>query len=68
MTTGEALFLDLCASDDPTAHIRALSDSALRDIHAGLIEHDIETGFIGELFATVIAEAAMRFLKQGGRP
>ena len=66
MSKGERIFLDLCADSDPAAHIRSLDDAALREIHRELLDHDITTGFIGVLFATVVAESAMRFLKQGG--
>jgi hypothetical protein len=67
VTLGEGLFHDVCADSDPAAHIRSMSDDALRKLLVYLRGLNQEQGIAGEIWATAGAEAWTRFERGGVR-
>jgi len=67
VTLGAELFHDVCADKDPVAHIRSMSDAALRTLLIYLRSLDQQEGIAGEIWAQAGAIAILRF-EQGGRP
>jgi hypothetical protein len=67
VSVGEGLFHDVCADEDPAAHIRSMADAALRKLLAYLRGLNQQNGIAGEVWAMAGAEAWRRF-EEGGRP
>jgi hypothetical protein len=66
VSVGEGLFHDVCADEDPAAHIRSMADDALRKLITYLVGLNQQKGIAGEVWARCISEATRRFL-EGGR-